>query len=98
VHLEGTLISQKEEVPYNYKRPATPQQPSHPRPLTSRMPHYRAVNLNTKSKSSKSLFQESLTLRPYLNCKIKNLQKGIPYLYSRFCQNYIIFEVSKFEL
>jgi hypothetical protein len=50
VHLEGTLISQKEEVPYNYKkRPAaTPQQPPHPRPLTSKMPNYRAFNLNTK--------------------------------------------------
>jgi hypothetical protein len=55
--LEGTLISQKEEVPYNYKRPATPQQPSHLRPLTSRMPHYRAFNLNTKSKSSNPYFK-----------------------------------------
>jgi hypothetical protein len=52
----GTLISPKEEVPYNYKRPATPQQPPHPRPLTSRMPHYRAINLKYKIKTFKSLF------------------------------------------
>jgi len=59
VHLEGTLIYQKEEVPYNYKRPATPQQPPHPRPLTSRMPHYRPFNLNTKSKPSNPYFKKA---------------------------------------
>jgi hypothetical protein len=75
VHLEGTLISQKEDVPYNYKRPATPQQPPHPRPLTSRMPHYRAFNLKYKIKIFKSLFQESPTLGPYLKCKIKIFKK-----------------------
>jgi hypothetical protein len=57
--LEGTLISHKEEVSYNYKRPATPQQPPHPRPLTSRIPHYRADNLNTKSKSSIPYFKKA---------------------------------------
>jgi hypothetical protein len=56
---EGHINISKEEVPYNYKRPATPQQPPHLRPLTSRMPHYRAFNINTKSKSANPNFKKA---------------------------------------